>query len=249
MNILIIEDEQPAGKQLVGMVREFDPEIHILATVRSVNESIEWLSKHSSPDLILADIQLGDGLSLEIFRKQQIRSPLIFTTAYDEYLMKAFEFNSIDYLLKPIDKTKLFLALKKYRSLEQHFSGNFSSLIEQIQNNAHIRDRIVVKKGIDFVVLKTEQIAYFYTQHKISFLIDKDGKRYIIDKPLAGIESDLHDKKFFRLNRKYLVHIDAVAKFKTHEKGKVLVELSPNVSEEVVVSQENASLFKEWVRA
>lgn len=247
MKILIIEDEQPAIERLIAIIREFDPAIYILATLRSVKESVEWLSHHAAPDLILVDIQLNDGLSLEIFKQQWVASPLIFTTAYDEYLMKAFEFNSIDYLLKPIDKEKLFHALKKYQSLKHHFSGNFVSLFEQVRNNTPIKNRIVVKKGTDFIALRTDQIAYFYTEHKISFLIDKEGKRYIVDKPLADVQNDLDEKQFFRLNRKFLVNIESVLKFKSYDKGKVLVELSPAVAEEVIVSQENAAAFKEWI--
>ncbi|MFA5835078.1 MAG: LytTR family DNA-binding domain-containing protein [Bacteroidota bacterium] len=247
MKILIIEDERPASERLIAMILEFDHSIHILATLRSVQESIEWLSIHAAPDLILADIQLNDGLSLEIFKQQPVPSPLIFTTAFDEYLMKAFEFNSIDYLLKPLDKIKLFHALKKYQSLKQHFSGSFVSLFEQVRNNTPIKNRIVVKKGSDYITLKTEQIAYFYTEHKISFLIDIEGKRYIVDKSLSDIEHDLDDREFFRINRKYIANVDAIAKFKSQEKGKIVIEFSPPVSEEVIVSQENAAAFKKWI--
>ena len=247
MKILIIEDEHPASERIITMLHEFDASIRILATLRSVKESITWLKMHAAPDLILVDIHLNDGLSLDIFKHQPIPSPLIFTTAYDEYLMKAFEFNSIDYLLKPIDKTKLFHALKKYQTLKQHFSGNFVSLFDHIQNNTPIKHSFVVKKGTDFVALKTEQIAYFYSEHKITFLIDNEGKRYIIDKPLAEIETEIDTKQFFRLNRKYLVNVESISKFKAFEKGKIVVDLVPPVAEEVIVSQENASLFKQWI--
>lgn len=247
MKILIIEDEKPASERLIAMVSEFDPSIHILATLRSVKESIAWLKMHAAPDLILVDIQLNDGLSLEIFKQHPVPSPLIFTTAYDEYLMMAFEFNSIDYLLKPIDKAKLFRSLKKYLTLKQHFSGNFVSLFEQLHANTPIKNRFVVKKGTDFITLKTEQIAYFYSEYKVTFLIDNEGKRYIIGKPLAEIESEIDPKEFFRLNRKFLASIDSIAKFKSFDKGKIVVELIPPLTEEVIVSQENSADFKQWV--
>ena len=211
MNILIIEDEIPAGERLAAMVREFDPGISILATLQSVKESIAWLSQHPAPDLILVDIQLNDGLSFDIFKHHAVHSPLIFTTAFDEYLMKAFTYNSIDYLLKPIDKTKLFLALKKYHSLQQHFTGNLVSLFE---HHTPIQNRIIAKKGTDFIAIKAEQIAYCYSEYKITFLIDTEGKKYIIDKPLADIEQELDPGTFFRINRKYLANIDAIVKFK-----------------------------------
>jgi DNA-binding LytR/AlgR family response regulator len=248
MNILIIEDEEPASERIIQMIHKFDPSISVLTTLRSVKESLEWMAQHSAPELIIVDIQLNDGLSLEIFNQHPVASPLIFTTAFDEYLMKAFEFNSIDYLLKPIQKEKLFSALNKYLKLKQHFTGNLISLFEQLQSGKEqSTNRIVVKKGTDFISLKTDEIAYFYTEHKIVFLIDKSGKRYIIDKPLSDLENELKMMEFFRVNRKYLVHINAVAKFKQYEKGKILIDLSPSIHEEVVVSQENATLFKRWI--
>lgn len=247
MNILIIEDERPAAERLIAMVKEFDPEIRIAATLRSVKESLVWLSRHPEPDCILADIQLNDGLSLEIFEHHPVASPLIFTTAYDEYLLKAFAFNSIDYLLKPINKEKLFHALQKYRSLKQHFSVDLGSLAGHIRNKTPINDRLVVKKGTDFTAIRMEQVAYFYSEHKITFLIDTQGSRYIVDKPLSEIEITLDPSRFFRINRKFLANIDAVARFRPFEKGKVLVDLHPPVKEEVIVSQENASSFKVWV--
>ncbi|MFA6437928.1 MAG: LytTR family DNA-binding domain-containing protein [Bacteriovoracaceae bacterium] len=247
MNILIIEDERPAAERLIAMVREFDPGIRITATLRSVKESVEWLSRHPAPDCILADIQLNDGLSLEIFQQLPVTSPLIFTTAYDEYLLKAFAFNSIDYLLKPIDKEKLFRALKKYQSLKQHFTIDLPSLTEQIRKQTPITDRMVVKKGTDFIALRMEQIAYFYSEHKITFLIDTKGVRYIVDKPLAEIERLVNGARFFRINRKYLAIINAISQFRQIEKGKVLVNLIPPVKDDVIVSQENAAAFKSWI--
>lgn len=247
MNILIIEDERPAAERLIALVREYDPDIRILAALRSVKESAEWLASHPAPDCILVDIQLGDGLSLEIFQRHPVASPLIFTTAYDDYLLKAFAYNSIDYLLKPIDKLKLFHALQKYQALKQHFSGNIIALTEQLRQHTPITDRIVVKKGTDFIALRMEHIAYFYSEHKITFLIDTQGVRYIVDKPLADIEIGMDSARFFRINRKFLASIEAIASFRPFEKGKVLIELSPPVKEEVIVSQENAAAFKSWI--
>lgn len=250
MKILIIEDEEPASERIIAMVREFDPSTHILATLRSVKESVDWLTHHAAPDLIIVDIQLNDGLSLDIFKTIPVPTPLIFTTAYDEYLMKAFEFNSIDYLLKPIQKEKFHHSLAKYLKLKQHFTGNLVSLFEQLKEGPAVPpQRLVVKKGADFISVKTEDVAYFYTEHKIVFLVDNVGKRYIVDKPLAELEEELDKALFCRVNRKYIVHINAIVKFKPHEKGKVLLELKPPVDEEVIVSQENASAFKQWFGA
>ncbi|MEW5798707.1 MAG: LytTR family DNA-binding domain-containing protein [Bacteroidota bacterium] len=249
MKILIIEDEEPASERIIAMIREFDASIHILETLRSVKESVEWLTHHAAPDLIIADIQLNDGLSLDIFKTNLVPSPLIFTTAYDEYLMKAFELNSIDYLLKPIQTEKLHKALTKYLKLKQHFTGNLVPLFEQLQKketSLHSA-RLIVKKGTDFISIKSNEVAYFYTEHKIVFLVNNVGKRYIIDKPLTELEAELDNSMFFRANRKYIVNINAVASFKSHEKGKILIALSPSTSEAVIVSQENAAAFKQWV--
>lgn len=249
MKILIVEDEEPASERIIAMVREFDPSIRILATLRSVKESLEWLKHNAAPDLIIVDIQLNDGLSLDIFKAHPVPSPLVFTTAFDEYLMKAFEFYSIDYLLKPIQKVKLHGALTKYLKLKQHFTGDLVSFSEQFQRKGSSlpSSRLIVKKGTDFVSIKIDDVAYFYTEHKIVFLVNNVGKRYIVDKPLAELEGELDTGTFFRANRKYIVHINAVVSFKSHEKGKLLVTLSPETGEAVIVSQENAASFKQWI--
>ena len=248
MHILIIEDEQPAAERIAAMVREFDSTAYIVGTLRSIKESVAWLTAHSAPDLILADIQLNDGVSFDIFKKIPAPIPVIFTTAYDEHLVAAFACNGIDYLLKPIHKEKLFRALNKYLKLKQHFTGNVAALLEELHGAAPKRlPRIVVKKGSDFLALKTDDIAYFYTEHKIVFGIDREGKRFIVDKPLAVLETELDPANFFRLNRKYIANVNAIARFKSHDKGKVLITLAPPVAEEVIISQENSSSFKTWI--
>jgi two-component system LytT family response regulator len=248
MTILIIEDEQPASDRLIAMVHEFDAAVTIAAVLRGVGDSVRWLLHHPAPDLILADIQLNDGLSFEIFTALSSPIPVIFTTAYDEYLIKAFEFNSIDYILKPISKEKLFHALAKYLNMKRHFTGDIVSLLDQLRGGIPARlNRIVVKKGSDFIALKGDDIAYFYTEHKIVFCVDRNGKRYIIDKPLALLHEELDPSVFFRLNRKFIAHMDSIVRFKPFEKGKVTIELSPASADEVIVSQENASAFKRWM--
>ncbi len=246
MKILIIEDEEPASERLSGMLHEFDPSMVILGTLRGVRESIAWLDSHPAPDLILADIQLNDGMSFDIFKKKATTAPIIFTTAFDEYLIKAFEYNSIDYIVKPIKKEKLFHALTKYINLKQHILGNIETLLHHI-DSAGKPDRIVVQKGTDFIALKMGDIAYFYTEHKIVFLMDKHAKRYILDKSLMDVENLLDPRRFYRLNRKFIAQIDAIVKFRSHDKGKLLVDLIPAMAEQIIVSQENATSFKEWM--
>ncbi|MCI0706255.1 MAG: LytTR family DNA-binding domain-containing protein [Ignavibacteriae bacterium] len=248
MTILIIEDEKPAAEKLMHGIKQFDASAVLVGPLRSVKESISWFADNPVPDLVFADIQLTDGSSLDVFKKVSVTCPVIFATAYDEYLLEALEHNSIDYLLKPFKQEKLEGALNKYLRLKQHFTANLSRFAVSYNPNSNtVKSRVVVKRGIDFVSVKTDDIAYFYTEHKVVFLVDAAGNRYIVDKPLADLESELDKRSFFRVNRKFLVHINAIQRFKSFEKGKILLELKPPVTEEVTVSQENAGSFREWM--
>ncbi len=247
MTVLILEDETPAAEKLIQGIKTFDAAIEIAGPLRSVREAVRWLTEHPAPDLILADIQLTDGLSLDIFRKVTTSSPVIFTTAHDAYLFEALEHNSIDYLLKPIKQEKLEGSLKKYLRFKQHFSANLAQAAEAYERQGRVRDRIVVKKGNDLFGVKVEEIAYFYTEHKVVFVVDRNGTRYMADDALSALEERLDPSLFFRVNRKFLVHVDSVKSFKTLDKGKLQVELNPMVREEVVVSQENAAEFRRWM--
>lgn len=248
MEILIIEDEKPALEKLSQMVREYDPAIVVAGSAGSVREALRWLERHKQPDLILLDIQLSDGLSLEIFKQREVACPVIFTTAYDEHILEAFNYNCIDYLLKPIKQEKLNQALDKYLKLKTHFTRNFLALLSDLTPSgpAH-RQRITVKRGVDFLSVKASDIAFFYSEYKLTFLITHGREKFVVDKPLAELEDELNPAEFFRVNRKYLVNINAVAKFKAYDKGKILVEVKPPLREEVIVSQERAAAFREWI--
>ena len=248
MTILIIEDERPAAEKLIHGIQRFDGFSVLVGPLRSVKESVSWFANNPMPDLVFADIQLTDGLSLDVFKKVSVTCPVIFATAYDEYLLEALEHNSIDYLLKPFKQEKLEGALNKYLRLKQHFTANVAEFARNYASHAGAaKSRIVVKKGIDFVSVKTDDVAYFYTEHKVVFLIGREGNRYIVDKPLAELEAELDKHTFFRVNRKFLVHVNAIQRFKSFEKGKILLELKPVVKEEVTISQENAASFREWM--
>jgi len=247
MNILILEDEKPAAEKLIRGIKKFDLSVNIAGPLQSVSSAVQWLTENPAPDLIVADIQLTDGLSLDVFRKVTVSSPVIFATAFDSYLLEALEQNSIDYLLKPVKEEKLEGALRKYLRLKQHFSSNLPAFIEGYGARNGKRERIVVKKGIDFVSIKIDEVAFFYTEHKVTFLVDNAGSRYIIDEPLSQLEGELESSQFFRANRKFLISCRAVKKFKSYEKGKILVELVPATHEQVVVSQESAGEFKRWM--
>lgn len=246
MRVLIVEDERPSSERLADMLNSIDSSIIVIAKTGSVKDSVKWLKENKQPDLIFLDIQLSDGISLDIFKRQNITCPVIFTTAYDEYILEAFDHNGIDYLLKPIKKEKLKTAIDKYHSLKKHFTDDFFNRFDNI-GSTKIRERFTVKDGTNFLSIKTEDVAYFFTEYKLVFLVTVLGKKYLVEKNLTELEGELNAANFFRLNRKYLVNINAIDKFKPYFKGKLLIDLKPKVNEEITVSQERASEFKEWI--
>lgn len=244
MRAIIIEDELPARAKLRSMLSTIEPDINIVAELGSVEESIAWLKNNKEPDLAFVDIQLSDDHSFEIFRREPIRFPVIFTTAFDKYLLESFEFNSIDYLLKPITEDKLRKSLEKVRRLEEHFvQGNIMKLIQQDRSP---RDRIVARKGTEFVALNIDEVAYFFTEHKIVFMKDFSGRQMIVDKNLAELEEEFGGRSFFRINRKFLASQKSIDRFKP-DNGKILVFLKPEIKEEVHVSKETAPEFRKWI--
>lgn len=248
MRILIIEDEKPAVEHLIECFTNLDETVRIVASTGSVKESIKWLQENPLPDLILMDIQLSDGLSFHIFEAVKIECPVIFITAYDKYLTQAFEYNSIDYLLKPIDDVKLGNAIKKYKGLQNYFVNNYSSLFEYLNNHNKKKSRIIVRKGLEFQTIRIEDIAYFFTEHKIVFLVDKNNKKFLAENnTLSELEEELDNNLFFRANRKYIVNANYINRFKPVDKSKISVELNVTVNEEIIVSQENAASFKKWI--
>src|SRR5687767_7366185 len=200
MRVLIIEDELPARAKLEDMLRKLQPDATVLARLGSVKDTIKWLTSNQHPDLAFVDIQLSDDHSFEIFRQIPVKFPVIFTTAFDKYLLESFEFNSIDYLLKPITEEKLKRSLNKLKKLEQHFvQGNILKLIHQ-DHTIKKTERIVARKGTEFIALNLDEIAYFFTEHRIVFVKDFQGRQFIVDRNLADLETGLDAKQFFRIN-------------------------------------------------
>jgi DNA-binding LytR/AlgR family response regulator len=245
MKAIVIEDEPLAQAKLVSMLRSVDASIDVVATLGSVKDSIWWLQHHESPDIAFVDIQLSDNHSFEIFRQLQVNFPVIFTTAFDKYLLESFEFNSIDYVLKPVTEEKLLRSLEKVKTLKKHF---LQSAIHDFvsQTKAPARKRIVGKKGADFVALDLEEVAYLYSEQKMVFVRDFSGNQFILDKNLAEWESLLDRNDFFRLNRKFIAHRKSIERFKA-DNGKIRVYLKPVVKEEVHVSKETAPEFRDWI--
>jgi DNA-binding LytR/AlgR family response regulator len=249
MKVIIIEDERPAAEKLLKAIQKADPSIEVAAVLNSVRASVEWLQQNPLPDLLFMDIDLGDGLSFKIFDKVNISSPVIFCTAYDEYWQDAFEHNSIDYLLKPIKQDKLGIALNKYDKLKQHFAASFQQLQQWHRHPADsgYKRRFLVKRGTDYISIKTEDIAYFYAAHKLVCMVDNRNQKFILDQSLAEIEKQVDPSQFYRVNRKYFVQQNAIKKIKSYPKSKLQLELEPQVNEDIIISQESVAAFKEWM--
>lgn len=248
LNAVIIEDERPALESLITTLAAVTEDVQVVARLGSVQESIDYLSKPNNIDLIFSDVQLSDGLSFEIFNKSNIRIPVIFITGYDEFMLNAFEYNGIDYLLKPVDKESLSKALVKYKMLEKHFTNHHSlnSLVQYIGN--HKKKRMIVKKGMENISLRLDDVALFYTENKIVYVLDRWGKKYLADKNLAELEDELDETSFFRANRQYIVNINFIRGFKSYEKVKLILDLTlPDVNHCIIISQEMAPQFREWM--
>jgi len=251
LNTIIIEDERLARENLQYTLTRLDPDIKILAALGSVKESLEFLSTPVHADVIFSDVQLSDGLSFEIFRNARIQAPVVFITGYDEFMMNCLEHNGIDYLLKPVDERDLEKALQKYKMLQHHFasqSPELNNLVAYFGNRK--KTRLVVKKGLENIALRLEDIALFYTENKIVYVVTSAGKKFLADKNLGELEMELDETIFFRVNRQYIVNINYVKGFKSYEKVKLQIDMTlPELNERcfIIVSQETAPAFRKWI--
>ena len=250
MRTIIIEDEKPAAEKLQKAILKTNNGIEVVAVLNNIQSATEWLQQSPMPDLIFMDIELSDGLSFKIFEQVTITCPIIFITAYDEYWQEAFEHNSIDYLLKPLKQEKLEASLKKYATLKQYFAQNLQQLLLQHQRpvmTGNYIKRFLVKRGLDYISIKTEDIAYFYATHKLVCMVDNKNQKFILDQSLADIEKQLDPVQFYRVNRKYIIQLSAIKKIKSYSKSKLLLEVEPIISDEIIISQESVAAFKEWM--
>lgn len=249
MKVIIIEDEKPAAQKLKGNLLEIDPAIEVMAILTDTASSVAWLRGTTQPDLIFMDINLSDGLCFKIFEQTAIHCPVIFTTAYDDYWQKAFEHNCIDYLLKPVKLEKIALTLQKYNLLKKHFSDNMAGLFAGLKNKKQeeFRKRFLVKKGVEYFSIRTDDIAYFYSAHKMVWLVDRSGQKFIMDFSLNDLEGMLDPACFFRINRQFLVQREAIIKIRSLPKSKLDIELQPSFSEEITIGQELVPFFKSWI--
>ncbi|WP_462318073.1 LytR/AlgR family response regulator transcription factor [Marinilabilia sp.] len=252
MNILIVEDELPTRRLLKDMVLRTRPEWEICGTTGSVEETVEWIQENTMPDLIFMDIQLSDGSSFEIFDKVEIKSLVIFTTAYDEYAIQAFKVNSIDYLLKPINQKKLEAAIDKFERLYQKASPppelDYQALKEMLTSeNQNFRSRIITNVVDGFKKIDVNDIAWLVSSNKITSAVTFDGHDHVVDFTLDKLEKELDPKYFFRANRQYILNIEAIRKVENWFNGKLVVKTHPGVKEKIVVSRERAKSFKDWI--
>lgn len=257
MNILIIEDEDLAAEQLAELVTHHDPTLQIVGTLDSVEDSVRWLSRHgvgdpAHPDLIFLDIQLSDGLSFSIFNQVDVVSPVIFTTAYDQYAIQAFTVNSLHYLLKPIAAEQIQGALQKWRARLAGPSVYPAALFQQLAQNlarfsSAYKSRFLVKYGGHFQFKRTDEIAYFFADGKIVYLVSYEGKRYLIDYTLEELESQLNPVYFFRVNRKLIIQLNTIKDIRPYLGGRLRLNLQPAPPDEVVVSRDRVADFKGWL--
>jgi len=250
MRALIFEDEAPAYRRLTNLLSENHPEIEIIEVIDTVSEAIRWLGNNSSPDLIFSDIQLSDGLSFDIFKNKSLSCPIIFTTAYDEYMLEAFKTNGIDYLLKPIQIKDLDRSIKKFKSLSKNeaLQIDLSELLKSVSNpKKKYKERFLVKLGKRLFPIETKEVAYFSHFDGSTELRTFTDKTYIIDQSLDELEDLVDPMLYFRLNRQFLSNITSIKQIHQYFKGRLKVELTPEVRTEVTISREKASAFKSWM--
>lgn len=257
MNILIVEDEELAVKKLQKTLAGISGSVRIAGVTDSIKSTVEWLQENEQPDLILMDIELSDGQSFEIFNLAEVRSPVIFTTSYDEYALKAFKVNSVDYLLKPIQKAELEVALQKYEQLKLSYgcsgdSGSLSveSLIKELRQKLQptaFRKRFLVKQGQKLISIDVSEIAYFYSDGRLNFFKTTDNKKFVVDYTMDDLEDMLDPGNYFRISRSFYVSINSIDQIHDYFGNRLLLHLKPAVDKEAVISREKVTDFKKWM--
>jgi len=250
MNVIIIEDEKPSARRLNRMLQSFG--LEIVTMLHSVQESLEWFQLNQHPDLIFLDIQLSDGLSFEIFENIEIKSAVIFTTAYDEYALQAFKLNSIDYLLKPIDAVELEKAVLKYKERipeNTKFSLDLDDIKKLLVNPIEriYKKRFTIKIGQHLKMMNIDTIECFYSENKGTYMHTNDNRDYLIDSTLDELEKELEPRTFFRVSRKFYVNINAIKDMVSYTNSRLQIKLNSYNNQEVIVSRERVRDFKDWI--
>lgn len=254
LKILIIEDEIPAQRLLKETLKEINFETEVVDCLNSIKSAVEWFQNNQHPEIVLLDIQLSDGLSFEIFKQVKIESMIIFTTAYDEYAMQAFKVNSLDYLLKPIEKDELQAAFEKYQQYNKQFiqeknsNIDFSELASLIKNEkSEYRKRFLIQSNESFFHLPIEQIAFFYSMQGITFAATFEKREYPVNFSLESLREQLNPESFFKVNRQIIINIDAIKRVHSYFNGKLKLETQPPHAEGIVIGKDKAASFKRWL--
>lgn len=250
MKVLIIEDEARAANRLERMIKKIAPDFTILAKPESVNEAVSILQKEQNIQLIFSDIELGDGVSFEIFRQVQTDIPIIFTTAYNRYAIEAFKVNGVDYLLKPIKEEELVFAIEKFRKHNVKSSGenilSIAKALEALQPKKY-KKRFLVKVASKLKSISTEEIAAFYSMEKATYLVTKSKRNFILDQSLAELMTQLNPERFFKVSRKHIVVIDAIEEIIVFSNSRLLLKVNGMETQQIIVAREKVKEFKEWL--
>jgi len=254
IKVVIIEDELPAQRLLKETLEEINFETNVIGCLNSIKSAVEWFQKNPHPDIVLLDIQLSDGLSFEIFKQAKVESAIIFTTAYDEYAIQAFKVNSIDYLLKPVEKDKLKTAFEKYHNYNKQFiqkqnsNIDFSELASLIKGEkTEYRKRFLIQSNESFFHLPVEDIALFYSMQGITFAVTFEKREYPVNFSLENLKDHLQPDNFFKINRQFIVNIDAIKRVHSYFNGKLKIEMQPSHSQDIIIGKDKTASFKRWL--
>jgi DNA-binding LytR/AlgR family response regulator len=248
MRIVIIEDERPAANRLIRLLEEYFGGEEFIQGLDSVKKSIQWFAENPNPDLIFCDIQLADGISFEIFEQVKLSTPIIFTTAYDHYAIKAFQVNAIDYLLKPIDPEELARSISKFKANQLKPNFDLEALKELLlPKTTNFKSRFLVKFGEKIQSIGIEEVTFFFSEARVTFLQTKEGKQFVLDQTLEQIESQVDPVSFFRLNRKYLCSFPSISDIFTYSNSRLKIKLHNCQDDDILISREKTADFKIWL--
>lgn len=257
MKILIVEDEELAVKKLKKTLLSVDESANVVGEADSIKSTVSWLQENPAPDLILMDIELADGQSFEIFNHVQVKSPVIFITSYDEYALKAFKVNSVDYLLKPVQKEDLQAALEKFRQMKKIYTTeqnsaalNLDDIVKELQQKLQTKEyrkRFLVKHGQKLVSVEVEDIAYFFSDGRLNFFKTYDNRKFVVDYTMDELNEMLDPEKYFRISRSFYISVDSVSQIHDYFGNRLMLHLKPETDKEAIVSREKVTDFKNWL--